>query len=412
MAHSATSSRISSKDPAMDTFSQLGREIAGPLLMGMIEWMAGCLLHSRPDLILFLSRDGDILKKLWEKCCPAELAGIPTRYVLASRRALWLASLRKVDDAATKALTSQAAGLSIRQVFRRAGLDEAAFLPVLSRQPGLAPDLKFSINLEAAVHQSFKELEPDLLRSASRERKAYSRYLEAEGLTGKSRLAIVDVGWHGSLQLALAALLRDQGDKLETDGYYCGIFPDAMARQTEKDRFHGYLLQGDFPEARFQELQRFVELVEFFFSSPDKSLLYFEQSDSGVPLPVFCSDSPSDYQQQALQALQAACLDLAADDSAIPDDPFTSLKRLGLNPTRQEAACLGPLEASRGFGDVRHLQPFAAARSSVGNLLHWGRFHRDFKNALWRPGYWAQLSAIEKQLLKILSPEGTKALQE
>jgi hypothetical protein len=411
MANPVASAQASFDNPARDFFAGLGRRVAAPLLIGMLQWMAGKIQESKPDMILFLSRDGDILRKLWELRCPSDLAGIPTRYLLASRRALWMASLQKVDDASCRLMTSQAAGLSVRQLFQRVGLDEAAFLPVLSRDPELAPDLPYSKRLESAVHRSFKELEPELLRSASRERKSYSSYLESEGITLRSRLAIVDIGWHGSLQIALANILRARGKHIESDGYYCGVFPDAIVRQSKQDRFHGFLLQGEEPSGRFRELQPFVELIEFLFSSPDKSLINFEESESGIQVPVFGTESPSSYQLKALQTMHEECLKLAASESSSTPEPYHDLMRLGLFPSREEAALLAPLEAARGFGDVRFLQSFACTRSRIGNLLRWSRFYKDFKNSLWRPGYWACLSTTERRLLKILSPEGTKDLK-
>ncbi|MEX0322230.1 MAG: hypothetical protein AB3N63_08740 [Puniceicoccaceae bacterium] len=411
MAQPVANSNNSGMDPARDFFFRLGSEVAAPLMTGLVRWMAAKLREARPDIILFLSRDGDILHKLWEKHCPDELADIPTRYLLASRRALRLASLRKVDESFCKFMTSQATGLSIRQMFQRIGLEEAAFLPVLSRNTRLAADLPWSRDLEREVHDTLKVLEPDLLRLAEREREAYCRYLDSEGINMTGRLAVVDVGWHASLQLALAEILRSRGQKLQTDGYYCGIFPDAIAGQTDDDQFHGYLLEGNQPAGRFSEVHRFVEIIEFLFSSAEKSLLYFKEGEDGIPSAVFCPDSASNYQLDAIRAMQEGCLTYADDPSRYPDDPYPALKRLGLDPTIEEASFLAPLEAARGFGDIRHLQGFARTGSQLGNLVRWKRFYSDFKDALWRPGFWARLSPMERKLLKLLSPDGTKGFK-
>lgn len=407
MADSVARSQGSGEDSAREFFFRLGGEIAAPLMVGMINWMVHKIRASKPDMILFLSRDGEILREIWEKLCPDDLASIPHRYLLASRRALRLASLRSLDQAFCEFMTSQATGLSIRQLFERVGLDEAVFLPILSGNEEIAPDLPMTRKLEPAVHASLKVLEPNLLRVAESERRAYLKYLESEGVAGKSHLAVVDVGWHGSLQLALSEIMNEEHRPLKTDGYYLGVFPDAISAQTIKNRFNGYILDESGPAERFADLHRYVEIVEFLFSSSGKSLVKFEEDKSGNVCPVYGLEAISDYQRQAIQALRAGCL-AAVNQAPVFDDPYPALRRLGLHPTAKEAEFLAPIQAARGFGNIRYLQPFAASRSRVGNLVRWNRFFAEFKNSLWRPGFWARLSPTEQRLLKILSPEGTK----
>jgi hypothetical protein len=133
--------------------------------------------------------------------------------------------------------------------------------------------------------------------------------------------------------------------------------------------------------------------------------------EGGEPDPVYCRESLSDYHQKALAALREGILSCNPDSHVDPDRAYALLRRLGLHPTREEARFLALLQAARGFGSVRDYHSLSEHKSLIYNILNWNHFYREFKNALWRPGYWAQLSLVERLLLKQLSPKGTRSFR-
>lgn len=398
-------------NPEEALFESIGREIAAPLLVGMTHWMVDEMRKSRPEMILFLARDGKIMQALWEIICPPDLSNIPTRYVLASRRSLRIAALNELDPDILKFLTAHATDLTIEDVFLRVIVDRDAVSQALSGFPDLRPSAPYTRELEPIVWDVFKELAPVLLEQATRERLAYESYLRSLEIPGHRHLGIVDVGWHGSLQESLGSILRGTTANLITEGYYCGLFPNAQQRQSSSDRLHGYLLQDGVPEERFREISQFVEILELFFTSEDRSLLYFQMGEGAAAEPVFQPESPAPVHSRGVANLSRGILSMANLTPPPREAAYSPVRRLGLQPTAREARSIGSLSASRGFANYRSEQPFAQPGPLLSNLLSWRQFYKDFKVALWRQGFWAQLSLIERCLLKMISPLGTKSFK-
>ncbi len=387
-------------------FTELGRNVAAPLLATMVDWMIERVRRQQPEILLFLSRDGRIIREVWEARCPPDLAGLPTRYALASRRALRVASLERIDGDLLRLLTHHAEGLPFRELFDSLHLPGQRIEAVIREHSAVDPHAPYHRRQAATAAQVLHLLGQDIQRRAGEEREAYLRYLDSLELDGARRVGIVDIGWHGSLQAALARLLRRRNPDIATRGYYLALFGGASKWRSDRDSMEGCLLQEGEPRVREGELADCVELLEFLFSSTEPGLLCFHEKD-GRAVPVFMEDRRSAYQKEALDALREGILEEIGESVPDAGEAYRRFRRLAFHPTREEARFLGRLQARRGFGKAGLLQPFAQPGNPVFNILHWGRLYRSFKEALWRNGYWAALSRPERALLRMISPVGT-----
>lgn len=394
--------------PAKRFFEDLGSQVAAPLLGGMLQWVAGCLRENPPDVLLFFSRDGQILHRLWEKL-PGKPT-IPTHYVHASRRCLRIAAMDQIGDLELEFLTSHTGNLSVEDVFLRAGLTPKDLATIVEKHPQLPADELCSRVETDVLKAAFRDLSPALLENAEKERSAYRQYLKSIGLDKLDRIAVVDVGWHGSLQEAFGKILKTEGSDTQLEGYYAGLFEDTAHYRKDGNQMSGFLLHDGGPDVRYREMQMFLELIEFFFSANERGLLHMRHVGGEVQ-PVYAAEDTTHWQQAAISSLQEGILSGNYDAVQSPEVIYERLRRIGLFPHREEARWIGRLQEARGFGQPRMLQRFAARGSAVTNLLHWKGFVARFKEALWRPGFHAQLSWPERVLLKKLSPEGIKRLQ-
>jgi len=254
-------------------FEDLGRDVAGPLLCGMIQWSVDRIRENRPDALLFFSRDGKILHQLWQSLCPDDLKHIPTRYVLASRRCLRMARMQELDADTLDFLTSHTRNLNVEGLLGRIGLERGDYINVLSRFDGIELETSCALVSPESLRKLFKDLEDILLQRAQKEGSAYRKYLESLEIQEFSRMAVFDIGWHGSLQYALLRLLQPMNPEVSLDGYYCGLFPDARRYRSTINRMEGYLLDNGQTSRRHLQIERFVELLEFFFSAKEPGFL-------------------------------------------------------------------------------------------------------------------------------------------
>lgn len=388
-------------------FYQLGHEVAGPLLCGMIDWLGRRVRSEGEEHILFLARDGHILQKIWQIRAPGDLRLIPHTYLLASRRALGFARIQQWDAAARK-LVKFEEGEPLGSYLER--LPVSVDLPDLETQLGRSLDAGMRMG-GALFEEILPLLKPLILERAGRERAAYEAYLHRCGITGSKRLAVVDAGWYGSLQHALAALpsLREA----HLCGYYLGVFPEPPYLDRSAMSLHGWLIDGEAGE-RFRELRAMVLILDFFCSADLPGFAHMRLNEAGEPEPVFVPHAPGDYQRTAIRELQRGILECA---KAAPENPadrcpeplYAKLRAVGFTPDAEAVAHLGRLEGVRGI-DVSSNAKFAQRASSLRYLCNWSAFYSDYKAALWRPGFWAQLNAVERFILKRISPIGTQDL--
>ena len=173
---------------------------------------------------------------------------------------------------------------------------------------------------------------------------------------------MVDIGWHGSLQTALGNLLKTEPcAPTHLDGYYLGLFREAAAtaeRPGIPGERLGFLLQNGTPDGRQSELQRFVEILEIFFASPEPTLLHFRCDENGSTRPIFAPGEHSLAQSRAIRAIRAGILLIRRDP------PCTGIRPGSLC----RCSPFGPFAHAGGSLRFRSFSPAACVLEKVPRL--------------------------------------------
>jgi hypothetical protein len=379
---------------ALNDAVAIGQHIAGPLIVGMVRWMIDAWRTDRPDAIVFFARDGLVVRSVWQQLAPHDLQQIPCFYLDASRRALRMAACFEVDEPMCQFLDSMGQGLSPSQLLARVGIDAPA-------------------PIQCPIDWS--SYAPAILAQAAAERHAYRQYLIDTGLIDlkPNHIACVDIGWHGTLQQSLASVLHQPDYHPRLSGWYLGTFPHRMATPNPADTTAGYLLNHGQPADRHRVIANSVELLELLFCPQGLSLVCFQSGADGRPVAVRVPASSSD---AALTECVSGMVRGVADYAAsIPpplsvDEIWRLFAPFAESPPRPAARLLGRLQFTRGFGEPARFHALADKGGTLANLVNWPAFYRRFKAALWRAGFWATLTPVERWLLRRLSPIGTRCL--
>ncbi|MFP4541235.1 MAG: hypothetical protein ACLFR7_06360 [Opitutales bacterium] len=400
-------------------FGELGYHLGGPLCVAFLQWILAHPAARKCEWLCFLARDGWIMQQCFEAAGFRTSAPAPDLYLLASRRALTLATLRRVDAQALAFFTSGRLRYSAEDCLRRLGIAREPARTALATEGFDTPHQRLQEADLPRLHRVLRGLEPLLLAQAREEATAYRAYLRQFGLTPGTRLAVIDIGWHGSMVRHLDALLG-AGSAPTCTGFLLGRHAPRVqdASCSAAVPIHGFLFEGGEPAEHAQSVRHCVELVEFFFAHTEPSLVRFEGA-AGEPRPVFDGERASPAQDGWTQAVQAGMRAFAADFRAAGGTAREALSRAAVmaplarllrQPTAAEGRLLGAVEWSDGFGPGQRLQPLARKSPIARNLLAPGRFKREFKQAYWRAGYAAQLSGLERALLRVLAPVGMNRL--
>lgn len=174
--------------------------------------------------VFFLSKEGEFLKKVFDQY-QTELFGsikINSHYLLASRKATFIASLRSIDKEDFARLLDHYRDISIRDFLQSLNLDNGIIGLICEkmehdcdqRLPGIRH------------HHVFQELiAMKLFRDAFEARRKEQRinfisYLDSFGVQYRNEgLHLVDVGWKGSIQDNIFYILSAQ---VSITGYYVG----------------------------------------------------------------------------------------------------------------------------------------------------------------------------------------------
>jgi sulfur carrier protein ThiS len=360
-------------DGRADDLWSIATAIAGPLLFGYVYWLLSQARQSGIRRLYFLARDGQILLRIAQLIDAQLGTGLDLRYLHASRRAWFLpsAALGSAQNRAAAVLADPT--VSISDLLETLGVEdsevaaslEAAGFPRHSWREQVGADGLRKVICEAPFNRLIAE-------RAVRERELCVGYLTQQGLFEGVSSAIVDIGWKGRLQSALARLCLAQGAPLPT-GFYLALRQRPSAELIGAT--HVYMEGVD-------ALALNPTLVELFSAADHGSTLgYTRSSENGIVHPVLAAghqgaldwgipafqEGVLSFSLNMLDAMEmfdgtplvAAMLDETSLVAAMRKSSVRVMRRLVRNPSAAEAALLGsfPHAAGQFHGDQSELAP-------------------------------------------------------
>lgn len=317
---------------------QIGYSYLGPLLLGMCQWIHAACDGSPSSSLHFLSRDGYIVKKVFDILYPE----VSARYSYVSRRSLTVPLLTEAQSFkdVIETVPYIKREETVPALLEKLGIDDPILALDLEKKYGNR--LSRSDMLSGALDGLFDEISGPMATNAAVEREAMEGYL-AQEFSGDSML--VDIGWYGTIQSCLEKAL---GRK--TTGLYLGLLqhnPDYMLEDAR-----GYVYDYRAGNRFDSELVfSFNGLVETFFSAPHGSVRKYEGRADGSYVPVFATVEKEN--ASALSEIHGGALRFVVDYSNVvgsvslrsirPKLAYANMERLLTEPTSDEVDLLGSL---------------------------------------------------------------------
>jgi FMN phosphatase YigB (HAD superfamily) len=365
--------------------------IAGPLLFGYVYWILFTAREMGIRRLYFLARDGQILLQIARRICAHYALGLDLKYLYASRRAWFLPSmaLGSSRDRAHAILSDDTA--TIAGLLQSLQISPAEVRPTLL-QAGF-PEEMWTRSVDATrLRQvlSAPPFAPIILERSRQGLESCMEYFRSQGVLDDTPHAIVDIGWKGRLQAALARIQRVANVPNPT-GFYLGLRerPDVSAAGPAHVYFDG-------PAAGMLN----PSLVELFSAADHGSTLGYERQPDGKPGPVLgqadaaaldwgiplLQDGINAFAAEMLDALQVLDEMPARVVAGLRRGALPAVQRLVCRPSLEEAAVLGtfPHAAGQFHQDLTELAPHI----SIATVLQ----------ALWSPAalrgrtHWPQAS--------------------
>lgn len=258
-------------------YYRFGVEKFGPFLYGYTQWLHNEIKKEGFSKIFFFARDGYMMEKAFQIFDK----DLDTQYVYFSRKSIRQALLYKCSSYkdSLKYLTWERF-ITIGKLLEYYGFSLREREKIADREA-----LNLEENLSYIELCSNKKMEKlydsikDMIAVNSKHQDDMLReYLNIINM--KDKCAIVDIGWHGSIQFYLDEYFKHIGRKAEFYGYYVGI--DPMFNLKSKN--FGWLYNRDDKKLR-KDVLCFFGVYEKLFQSKEGSTYGYEMvNDSVVPV--------------------------------------------------------------------------------------------------------------------------------
>ena len=406
-------------------FFEYGRDVLGPAFCGFTLGLVERLRAWQPDKVFFLARDGYLFQQLYQQWPNADMSLEPLPeavYAYASRRVVASAAIAEGMSHAQAIVglynPKQQGLLSILKTY---GLPLEDFRE-------RAAEHGFS-SMDAPLHdwhdprlRAFLEDEDvqSRIRSFGQQARAnLEGYLEQLGFFRCKRVALVDIGWSGTIQKFLGQAFASRGDLPEIRGYYFAFVGKMHDASAQSDTIEGLLADARRDNPCENIPGEFEELFEQGARALEATTLGYRRMDDGTITPILKSDDSPDRKDERrcnpmIAAMhQGALAHLPHFHAAqqLTGYRFAQLKpylqalleRAVVYPTQKEIQHISQLAHTEDFGHDHVLD--------IGNrdlgwwkiLRHPRRFLHELRIAPWRYAMLARLpTALPTWLYRIL----------
>lgn len=227
-----------------DFFERYGNRVLGPIYSAFVAKTIDLIENERPREVYFLARDGHLFRQIYDVLRAGQYRDLPpSRYLYVSRRAVALpASWNGISVERLLPLVSYHRQQGFSTIANGLGIPAEQFLSV-ARRFGLADVFTPFVGwtrreIELLVEDP--EFQSVVIAHARPARETLRQYLSQEAFFGSGSVALVDIGWSGSIQRALIDAFHCSSDCPEIRGYYLS-YNDAFQYSFSSDQVTGVL---------------------------------------------------------------------------------------------------------------------------------------------------------------------------
>lgn len=260
-------------EASSDFYAKLGFEVTGPLASMMAMHVRAQADKLGATKIVFMARDGRIIKKAFEALYREEIAAGRYRSVYAhlSRAVVIPATLHHPLRSSDLYFLIEGLHLgqkTIRYFIEKAGLDplDAVVVQIVNRRfagMNVVPQWQDLL----AMTLLMQDLSEQIFNANSSMREKFAAYLKKMGLDQDETVLMVDVGWLLNIQSRIQSFCDSVGSPMKSVGIYVG-----SRERVDKSIPHSSLLfDGGDPRHYAEFIEANTTLFEVLFSAPESS---------------------------------------------------------------------------------------------------------------------------------------------
>ena len=375
--------------------ARTGYDIAGPIFVGLFDWLVTDIKRAPVDLVLFCARDGLFMRDLYERV-RAQRELPPSQYFEVSRRSLAFPSITELDVVALNVITANNSPLPVSEFFARIGLDVNQYLEAYQRVGLSATTIIKDDFSRKQLEDVFRSIEPAIVERAASERELLTAYLQQCGILDAKRIAIFDIGWGGTLQRAVANVLGSLGEPRSLVGYYLSTDERILRLDAKAGPASGWFANAAEPSSRQRPISAAYWLLETIFSALHGTTLGYRRDGDGKIVPVRHVFDSEASDARATARIQRAAVDFTviwerlwgdAAPAINAEMAFRRFERFAMTPSLEEAQHFGNVLHIGGMGTTNETMAIARPPHVTQALRRPKIVLSAYRTSLWRRGY-------------------------
>lgn len=363
------------------SYYEFGYKYFGPFLQGFVSWLYNYLEKLQIKKVYFFARDGFMMQKAFEVI--SQDSSIKHTYVYFSRAALrsgLIYGANNYEDSLKHLSWSRF--IRFQEILEYYGFSESE-IDEISRNTGIAKSTEYewsSIPGSKELKQIY-DTYSDKIRNRSKESfLLIKKYLEQINMSGKC--AIVDIGWHGNMQIYLQELINACHIEADITGFYVGI----ESADCIKSKVRGFLFDNDNLKLRKKVLCFFGGYERLFQSLVGSTRGYSLEKGTVVPVLQKYEYDNDLLLQEYIQSWQRGALDYIMkkgkplDNASACSEAAMPLVKFGANPDRENLKLFYPFYNTDG-GKIYYLPQKPLYRYKPKELAY------ALSNSVWKTGF-------------------------
>ncbi|MFG1428727.1 hypothetical protein [Roseixanthobacter glucoisosaccharinicivorans] len=267
----------------------LGFRVAGPVATGFHHWLDQQARRDNIDLLLLCPGVGAAIERMSRH--PDAPSLCRHDYFRVGPTVIMLAGTHDRNfDTRIDMLLAGAHGLRTFELLQR--LDIPAPASFVLADIGLGDDVVIDATTEPLVRRFLSAYRWEILKVARRNRRGLFRSLLDHGLTPKMRVALVDIGWDGTLVESFAQALEHMFD-VEIFGYsLCLLDTPESRRRQGRFNLKGLFSRASLPAERLAALGGNRTAIELLFTPPHREIIGLDDLPGAI-VPIESEIGPS-----------------------------------------------------------------------------------------------------------------------
>lgn len=289
----------------------LGYSVVGPFITSYIQWVIRRLQSNKTDKAYFLARDGYLVMQIY-KLFKEQFNHLPEyEYLLCSRRGVVVPGFFNIEDILETAMLNYGITTVGNFLNSRYGLNTEEIPAAILKKYNFKKDgsSKISFPSDIDVTNAFvTDIQKIILKRAEYERKLYVDYLKEKGLYDDKNIALVDLGYSGTMQRKLKDITGKSfiGLYMLTHNYVLHTFRNEI--------FEGWLGSYDSQRSSVRHpFNDYIPLLESMLSSTAGSFLSFELDENKQRTVNYLYSEEESYRCFFVKSIQLGALDFAKD---------------------------------------------------------------------------------------------------